>query len=317
VVDERSLAIDLDDDQDPGLATLVAAIEESRGSSRVGEVSLALGGEVRVLRTETRDAVTLVAAERRADAASSWRSLRRVRLRFLGTRGEIEARTRRHSRHSSLLVAYRRRELMIDCGLDWRDRLQHLRPPAIVLTHAHPDHAAGLRDDAPCPVYAPADTWSAIERYPLAERAVVEPRRPLTVLGIEFEAFPVEHSLRAPAVGYRVSAGRAAIFYAPDLVSIVDEREALSGLDLYIGDGAAVRRSIVRRRNGRAIGHASIRAQLEWCASAGVRRTVFTHCGSEIVRGDARTVAAAVRALGSEHAIEAHIAHDGIKLTIG
>jgi hypothetical protein len=59
-----------------------------------------------------------------------------VRTRFLGTRGEIEARTRRHHRHSSLLVGYRRREVMIDCGLDWRDQLTRLRPAAIVLTHA-------------------------------------------------------------------------------------------------------------------------------------------------------------------------------------
>jgi hypothetical protein len=46
------------------------------------------------------------------------------------------------------------------------------------------------------------------------------------------QAFPVDHWLRAPAVGYRITAGCAAIFYAPDLVSIVDEQEALSGLDL-------------------------------------------------------------------------------------
>jgi phosphoribosyl 1,2-cyclic phosphodiesterase len=240
-----------------------------------------------------------------------------VTLRFLGTRGEIEVRTHRHRRHSSLLAGYRRREVMIDCGLDWRDGLAGVRPDAIVLTHAHPDHAAGLQDGAPCPVYAPAETWSAIDRYPIAERAIVEPRRPLKVLGLEFEAFPVEHSLRAPAVGYRLTAGRAVDFYAPDLVSIGDEREALSGLDLYVGDGAAVRRSIVRRREGRAIGHASIRAQLEWCASAGIRRAVFTHCGSEIVKGEAHAVAAAVRALGGEHGIEARIAHDGVELSVG
>jgi hypothetical protein len=53
VVEERGLAIDLDDDECPGLATLVAAIEEWRGSARAGEVSLELGGEVRILRTET------------------------------------------------------------------------------------------------------------------------------------------------------------------------------------------------------------------------------------------------------------------------
>jgi phosphoribosyl 1,2-cyclic phosphodiesterase len=239
-----------------------------------------------------------------------------MRLRFLGTRGEIEARTRRHGRHSSLLVGHRRREVMIDCGLDWRDRLARLRPGAIVLTHAHPDHAAGLRDGASCPVYASEERWTTIGRYPIAESAIVQPRRRLHVLGIEFEAFPVEHSLRAPAVGYRVRAGQVAIFYAPDLVSIVDEKEALSGLDLYVGDGAAVSRSIVRRRDGRAIGHASIRAQLEWCASAGVGRAVFTHCGSEIVKGDARTVAARVGALGREHGIEARIAHDGLELDL-
>lgn len=239
-----------------------------------------------------------------------------MRLRFLGTRGEIEAQTRRHRRHSSLLVGYRRREVMVDCGIDWRHELARLRPAAIALTHAHPDHAAGLRDGAPCPVHAPAETWRAIERYPIGERGIIEPRQPLTVLGVEFEAFPVEHSLQAPAVGYRITAGRAAIFYAPDLVSIVDERAALRGLDLYIGDGAAVRRSIVRYRDGRAIGHASIRAQLEWCAAARVRRAVFTHCGSEIVKGDARTVAGSVGSLGSEYGIEALIAHDGLELSL-
>lgn len=53
MLDEHPLAIELDDDGCPGLATLVAAIEEWRGSSRAGEVSLTLGDEVRVLRTET------------------------------------------------------------------------------------------------------------------------------------------------------------------------------------------------------------------------------------------------------------------------
>jgi hypothetical protein len=42
-----------------------------------------------------------------------------MKLRFLGTRGEIELRTARHHRQSALLVNHRGRALMIDCGLDW------------------------------------------------------------------------------------------------------------------------------------------------------------------------------------------------------
>jgi hypothetical protein len=52
VVAERGLAVDLDNDDCPGLATLVAAAEQWRGSARAGEVSLALGAEVRILRGE-------------------------------------------------------------------------------------------------------------------------------------------------------------------------------------------------------------------------------------------------------------------------
>ncbi len=62
-------------------------------------------------------------------------------LTFLGTRGEIDARTPQHRMHTSLLVSYRTADVMIDCGLDWLGKLERLHPSAIVLTHAHPDHA--------------------------------------------------------------------------------------------------------------------------------------------------------------------------------
>jgi hypothetical protein len=52
VIDECSLPIDLDAHGCPGVATLVATLAEWRGASRAGEVSVALDGEVRILRTE-------------------------------------------------------------------------------------------------------------------------------------------------------------------------------------------------------------------------------------------------------------------------
>jgi len=90
-----------------------------------------------------------------------------MKLTFLGTRCEIEARTRRHRMHSSLLVSYRSTRVMIDCGLDWLGKFKRLRPSAIVLTHAHPDHAWGLKNGAPCPVYAPEKIWQTLNPDPL------------------------------------------------------------------------------------------------------------------------------------------------------
>jgi ribonuclease BN (tRNA processing enzyme) len=40
-------------------------------------------------------------------------------LTFLGTRGNIDVRTRRHRRHTSTLVSYQGKRVMIDCGTDW------------------------------------------------------------------------------------------------------------------------------------------------------------------------------------------------------
>ena len=237
-------------------------------------------------------------------------------LTFLGTRGEIDARTRRHRMHTSLLVSYRRANVMIDSGLDWLGNLKRVDPSAIVLTHAHPDHAWGLKQGAPCPVYATEKTWQELQRYPIKDRHVVKERTPTKICGITFEAFPVEHSILSPAVGYRVSAGRACIFYAPDLIFIQERNAALAGVQLYIGDGAAVTRSFIRRRGKALIGHSPVRTQLTLCQKEGVPRAIITHCGSEIVTGNERDTAAKVGAMATERGVEVQIAYDGMKLKL-
>jgi ribonuclease BN (tRNA processing enzyme) len=240
-----------------------------------------------------------------------------MKLSFLGTKANIETANRRHARHSALLVSYYGQRIMIDCGADWRQRIGDIAPDAVCLTHAHPDHAWGLADGIACPVYASPETLEGIANFPIDTRIEIAPRTPIEFRhGLTFEAFPVVHSLRAPAIGYRIRGGRRAVFYVPDVVDIEERESALKGIDLYIGDGSSLIRSLVRRHDDKLFGHTTMRAQLGWCAECGVARALFTHCGTGIVTGDERRLGARLRAMGRERGVDAAIAYDGMSVIL-
>jgi ribonuclease BN (tRNA processing enzyme) len=239
-----------------------------------------------------------------------------VRLTFLGTRGNIDVRSRSHYRHTATLVSYKGVAVMIDCGADWLRAVDRIGPDAIVLTHGHPDHVDGLSRGAPCPVYAPAVVLTAIARWPIGERHRVRARIPTVIHGITFEAYPVAHSLNAPAVGYRITAGAPSVFYVPDVLRIPNAARTLKGIRLYIGDGASIDRPIVRSEPRRGqVGHTSIAHQLEWCARAGVSRAIFTHCGRGIVAASDDTEKR-VSDIGRRLHIHARVARDGLQVIV-
>lgn len=242
-----------------------------------------------------------------------------LKITFLGTRGEIEPKTKRHRMHTATLLTYKGKRLMLDCGDSWLKKLDQIKPHHIIVTHAHPDHAFGLKGGAPCPVWATKETWNLINKYPIPQslRKLLVPRKKNRIEGVIIEAFPVVHSIRCPAVGYRISCEGIKFFYVPDVAYIPDLAEAFKDIQFYIGDGATIFRTMIRKHKatGQLFGHANIRQQLTWCHKQGVGKMIITHCGSDIVSNEKKALKQIAK-FAEDRNVNVEIAYDGMQLIL-
>ena len=231
-----------------------------------------------------------------------------AKLTFLGTKGEIEEESVRHRFHSSLLVESQGTRLLIDYGLLHSYALEKIAPDAILITHAHPDHYSWLKQDVQSgiPVYL---TQESLEygKYKPHKCHVVTPMKPFKVGAFECMAYRVIHSIRCPAVGWKLKFDGKTLVYNSDLVDIMEKDVVLTGVDYYIGDGSAVKANLVRRRGDVIFGHTRIITQSHWCEKFGIKHMIFTHLGRETLREEANFKA--------EHP-EVTFAYDGLELEI-
>src|ERR1700758_4663163 len=98
-----------------------------------------------------------------------------MRLRFYGTRGYVEEKSRAHSGHSAFTIEAEGFRLLCDFGQNRRGLLKKIRPDSIFVSHAHPDHAWGLEEGTKVPVHASAITHEITRDLPVDERVTLEP----------------------------------------------------------------------------------------------------------------------------------------------
>jgi ribonuclease BN (tRNA processing enzyme) len=205
-----------------------------------------------------------------------------MKLTFLGSRGNHPSSSPEHQRHSALLVEASGQRLMLDCGSDWDSDVLTFQPDAIILTHAHDDHAGGIGPELECPIFATAATWASIDRPGVSKKRIFTCGHNQTFGPLTLRPSAIGHSLRAPAVALRIGSAAGSVLYAPDIASM-PSLDILAGCRLYIGDGSAWDDSLLRQESNQFCGHAPIPQQLEWCQEAQVGQAIFTHCGAQIV----------------------------------
>jgi ribonuclease BN (tRNA processing enzyme) len=243
-----------------------------------------------------------------------------VEIHFYGTRGYVEEKSRRHRHHAAFVLSWKGFRLLCDFGQTNEGRLAEMAPDAIFISHAHPDHGWGLKEGTDLPVYASAITIEILKALPVSTWKPLEPGRPLSIGPLELTAFPVVHSVRCPCVAGRIRAGGAVLVYSGDLISFEDEEAALSGCDLYVGDGSTLVRPLVRRHpTGGLMGHTTVRAQLGWMRRRRVPRAIFSHFGKGPIEMGDRALREEIRRLAAEKAPECDVsmAYDGAEFALG
>jgi ribonuclease BN (tRNA processing enzyme) len=241
-------------------------------------------------------------------------------LHFHGTKAYVGEPSRAHNGHSAFVLEESGFRLLCDFGENRKGMLGKIRPDAIFVSHAHPDHGWGLWEGTDIPVYASAATHELLRELPLLNRVVLAPQEPVPIGPFRLSAQPVVHSVRCPCVGARITAGGFTAVYSADIVAFEDPDAALAGADLYIGDGTTLTESLVRRHpSGALIGHTTARAQFGWLARHGILRAVFSHFGQGPIEMGEEALAAALEKLAGANppgcAVTA--AYDGMEMEVG
>jgi ribonuclease BN (tRNA processing enzyme) len=242
-----------------------------------------------------------------------------VKVRFYGTKGYVEESSKAHAGHSAFVLEHNGFRLLCDFGQNRKGMLAKIKPDAVYISHAHPDHGWGLWEGTEVPVYASEVTHELLKEMPILNRVRVFTESSVDVGPFRLTPFPVIHSVRCPCMAARIEGHGLTLVYSGDIVAFENPDGALSGADVYIGDGSTLKGSLVRKHpSGALIGHTTIRAQLGWLSRYGVLRAIFSHFGKGPIEMGEDALKEALETLAAEKPPGCTVtaAHDGLEMEI-
>lgn len=230
-----------------------------------------------------------------------------MKIRILGTRGEIEESAPWHNKHSGVLIDNR---FLLDLG---EEEYLEEDPEFVVFTHFHPDHAFFVRRKR--------ELGRKIEAYgpeiPEDLKEVHKVTEAFERGGYRFTPIPTIHSLKVVSQAYIIEKDNKRILYTGDVAWIEKkQQEKLGELDLVITEGSFVKKGGMIRRDkesGKIYGHTGV-PDLIRIFSEHTAHIVLMHFGTWFMK-DVERARQKIRELAPE-GVKVEAARDGQEFEI-
>lgn len=124
---------------------------------------------------------------------------------------------------SSVVLSWRGKNILIDCGPDFKEqagREKIKKIDAVLLTHGHADAAGGIKN-AFAPIFSEEQTLKYLKNLygVLPPCKLIRPNKPTKIGGLTVTPFRVRHALREktfPTIGFKIGP----LVYASDVSSV-------------------------------------------------------------------------------------------------
>jgi len=229
-----------------------------------------------------------------------------MRIKVLGTRGEVEPSAPYHSRHSGVLVDD---TLLLDLG---EREFLDFKPRSIFITHLHPDHAFFITEPAAIdiPIYAPEATQMATD-VRMAEGMI-------QIGSYRVMPIPTHHSKKVKSTAYLVDNGERKLLYTGDMIWINKEYHGLfNDLALVVTEASFIRKGGMVRRDKttkQIYGHTGVPNLIDLFKQF-TRHILFIHFGNWFYKG-ARAARQRLNKLGKTNGINIYVGYDSMELDL-